>query len=121
MVLCPKCNNKVSIDEQWCNECGSDLRLLVSRYAHLKNDTVTVFCPKCGVQASSDTKFCHHCGTDLKETIAKATRALATAEVVTVVICPRCQNKAPATGKFCPKCGADFRVIPPNRRGGFWG
>jgi predicted amidophosphoribosyltransferase len=121
VVLCPRCRSRVALDEQCCHECGSDVRRIVSRYAHLQNNEVTVFCSKCGTQSSSGLKFCGRCGTDLTETIAKATQAQATAEVVTMVICPRCQNKVPATNKFCPKCGADFRVIPPNRRGGFWG
>lgn len=53
--FCPKCGEPVGADDQFCNNCGAEVKPKAGRV-----------CPKCGKELKGKVKFCSNCGTEIK-------------------------------------------------------
>jgi hypothetical protein len=54
-MFCPRCNAQSVTDDEFCAQCGLDLR------------TVSTYCPACGARSVSGDAFCAACGKRLVE------------------------------------------------------
>lgn len=80
---CPKCGTIVPPMNNFCPNCG----------ANVKQQVVTNPCPKCGTQVQEGAKFCPHCGATMEQKPPEKNR------------CSNCGSELDANAKFCPNCG----------------
>ena len=71
-VICPNCSNNCSEDSDFCNKCGTKLK-------------VDYKCPNCGIEFTDEDAFCKKCGTKLPQVPIKIYK-----QIDNKLYCPTC-------------------------------
>jgi serine/threonine-protein kinase PknG len=134
-MKCPVCGNPVAPTDEFCENCGAELKPAKAAAAAGKNKkhpAVAVananapkICPNCQFANDPKDEFCENCGSALPASgavvVAAATKSstanVSTAQVATSAVmpsaqldikCPRCGSPISINDKFCRKCGFNF-------------
>lgn len=120
-VICPNCQQHVSIDKRYCSKCGTELPHTNSAAEnvcskcgkHLQINEK--YCPNCGnkVEPRKPKKFCPYCGVATEDDVCQKCGRQIRTRVNSYVqqsssVCPRCGAECTPGKKFCTKCGMNL-------------
>ena len=127
MITCPSCNHQNEVGSSFCENCGHDLRQIVSNESRgsTPQSAEGPSCPNCGHVNFLGAAFCENCGNPLQKSIPSPS-AIESKEAFAEneddqICCTSCGHPNVPGSKFCESCGnplkqepiASESIIPP--------